>query len=223
MHQEEKKKKHRGGHWTLSEDLKLKELVAVFGPQNWKFIGEKMEPRTSLSCRQRWFNQLDPKINKRNFTDEEEEKLLRAHILYGNKWSKIAKLFNRRTDHAVKNHWHSLMNRIIRKQSASDIRSFDNIQNYQTSNFLPGSVSHESTNLNAQYLQEKNYSSCMPLQHSCHHHHFSTFPANSLALFTPHVSISQPSSSSLLSSSEAEDIMTTTTPRYIDFLGVGDS
>ncbi|AED94465.1 putative transcription factor MYB-HB-like family [Arabidopsis thaliana] len=138
MHQEEKKKKHRGGHWTLSEDLKLKELVAVFGPQNWKFIGEKMEPRTSLSCRQRWFNQLDPKINKRNFTDEEEEKLLRAHILYGNKWSKIAKLFNRRTDHAVKNHWHSLMNRIIRKQSASDIRSFDNIQNYQTSNFLPG-------------------------------------------------------------------------------------
>jgi len=47
MHQEEKKKKHRGGHWTLSEDLKLKELVAVFGPQNWKFIGEKMEPRTS--------------------------------------------------------------------------------------------------------------------------------------------------------------------------------
>jgi len=91
-----------------------------------------------LSCRQRWFNQLDPKINKRNFTDEEEEKLLRAHILYGNKWSKIAKLFNRRTDHAVKNHWHSLMNRIIRKQSASDIRSFDNIQNYQTSNFLPG-------------------------------------------------------------------------------------
>ncbi|KAI7990392.1 Transcription factor CSA [Camellia lanceoleosa] len=43
------------------------------------------------SCRLRLFNQLDPRINKRAFTEEEEERLLAAHEMYGNKWAKIAR------------------------------------------------------------------------------------------------------------------------------------
>lgn len=93
-------------------------------------------------------------------------------------------------------------------------------------------LKEETTNLKAQYLQEEYCSSRMPMQYSGHHHHFSTFSADSLALLTPHVSISQPSSSSSsssLSSSEAENTMAaryfeaTIPPRFIDFLGVGAS
>ncbi|KAK0584830.1 hypothetical protein LWI29_019349 [Acer saccharum] len=34
------------GHWRPAEDSKLKELVALYGPQNWNLIADKLQGRS---------------------------------------------------------------------------------------------------------------------------------------------------------------------------------
>uniref|UniRef100_A0A453G1V1 HTH myb-type domain-containing protein n=1 Tax=Aegilops tauschii subsp. strangulata TaxID=200361 RepID=A0A453G1V1_AEGTS len=56
--------------------------------------------RCGKSCRLRWMNYLRPDLKRGNFTDDDDELIIKLHALLGNKWNTHIKrkLLNRGMD-----------------------------------------------------------------------------------------------------------------------------
>ena len=76
---------------------------------NWTTIAKRILGRSAKQCRERWSYNLDPDVNKSEWTPMEDRTLVEAQKNVGNKWAMIAGLLPGRTENGVKTRYKSIV------------------------------------------------------------------------------------------------------------------
>ncbi|KAI0521628.1 hypothetical protein F5B22DRAFT_661967 [Xylaria bambusicola] len=119
----------RKGAWTADEDARLRDAMLTHG-QKWTLIASEVGSRSAdrnvprprgvdfeslriIECAKRWQHNLDPELERGNWTSEEDEKLLVYVNEYGREWKRIqAAHFAKRSRNDLKNRYTILMRRV---------------------------------------------------------------------------------------------------------------
>lgn len=85
----------KGGVWKNTEDEILKAAVMKYGLNQWSRVASLMNRKSAKQCKARWYDWLDPNIKKKEWTRDEDEKLLHIIKLFPMQWRTIAPVVGR--------------------------------------------------------------------------------------------------------------------------------
>uniref|UniRef100_A0A0D9XPP7 Uncharacterized protein n=1 Tax=Leersia perrieri TaxID=77586 RepID=A0A0D9XPP7_9ORYZ len=146
------------GAWTKEEDQRLIAYIKANGEGCWRSLPKAAGLlRCGKSCRLRWINYLRPDLKRGNFTEEEDELIIKLHELLGNKWSLIAGRLPGRTDNEIKNYWNTHIKRKLLNRGVDP----------QTHRPLNAAADHHQQQLQA---SQPRFTAAAPAGH--HHDHF---------------------------------------------------
>ncbi|CAN6235317.1 unnamed protein product [Urochloa humidicola] len=133
------------GQWTPEEDNKLLSYITSHGTRNWRLIPKNAGlQRCGKSCRLRWTNYLRPDLRHGEFTDAEEQTIIKLHSVVGNRWSVIAAQLPGRTDNDVKNHWNTKLKKKLSGMGIDPVthKSFSHLMAEIATTLAPPQVAH---------------------------------------------------------------------------------
>jgi hypothetical protein len=102
----------RAAQWTNTEDEILKAGMQKYGMNNWERVASLIDTHSARECKDRWYQFLDPTINKGEWSRAEEEKLVEYHDLFPEQWAVIASQIERRTAWQCEQHYEALLQRV---------------------------------------------------------------------------------------------------------------
>ena len=118
-------------NWDPEEDEAIRRAVQQVGTKSWitvaKFLKSEfgVKNRSGKQIRERWHNHLNPQVQKRPWTLEEDKVLFETQRELGNSWAVISNLLPGRSDNCVKNRFHSTVRREFRKMQGKIERQLD--------------------------------------------------------------------------------------------------
>ena len=120
------------GPWTLEEDKMLIDYVTMHGAFDFSECSKLINGRNNKQCRERWFNVLNPKVVKGEWTLEEDYLIFRLYTTFGGRWIRFVPFFNGlRAENSIKNRFYSTIRRyntVLRKQGKLNISEDDKIE-----------------------------------------------------------------------------------------------
>ncbi|KAK3009636.1 hypothetical protein RJ639_015175 [Escallonia herrerae] len=133
------------GQWTPEEDNKLSSYISQNGTRNWRLIPKNAGlQRCGKSCRLRWTNYLRPDLKHGQFSDAEEQTIVKLHAVVGNRWSLIAAQLPGRTDNDVKNHWNTKLKKKLSGMGIDPVthKPFSHLMAEIATTLAPPQVAH---------------------------------------------------------------------------------
>ncbi|KAM1937732.1 hypothetical protein FF1_015415 [Malus domestica] len=134
------------GLWTVEEDRILTDYIRVHGKGKWNRVNKVTGlKRSGKSCRLRWMNYLSPSVKRSDFSEEEDDLIIRLHNLIGNRWSLIAGRVPGRTDNQVKNHWNSHLSKKLgvgSKRGKTKTKTYSDSKRAKNNFCIPSSESN---------------------------------------------------------------------------------
>lgn len=110
---------------------------------DWRMVANQMPNRNARQCKDRYEGYLDTKINRDEFTNEENYFILKKVDEIGKKWKVISSMMKRRTDVAVKAQYRKLIRRNITTDNVFFVTT-DSYQMKQRSVDTEGGLSEQS-------------------------------------------------------------------------------
>jgi hypothetical protein len=115
--------------FTKKDDKKLISAVREYSisPQKntyiWVYVAACVPGFNRKQCRNRWYNYLQPGLNRSKFSPEEDMFLIKMVQQYGKYWSFLMRYFPNRTYADLKNRWYVLNSRSSLHDNWLDIQA----------------------------------------------------------------------------------------------------
>eukprot|EP00055_Hartaetosiga_balthica_P013737 m.71709 g.71709 ORF g.71709 m.71709 type:complete len:702 (+) comp8361_c1_seq3:176-2281(+) len=103
--------------WKKEEDLQLLCLVTQNPQQSWSWYSQQLSTnRSATACLQRFQRSLNSTMQKKKWTEEEDEQLTRSVYFHGDKhWLAISRDMDGRDPSQCMNRWNKTLNPAIRR------------------------------------------------------------------------------------------------------------